>query len=138
MTWDAEAVAAALKDAANTMQRLPVAGCKPAGYVGLAAGFCKGASHPVQMFSATQVDAMDTVLAWPDVLPNSRNRMAVRLYADGVTYRRLGTLLGVSAVAAHKLHHRACGAIARALNQGRLAVPPGLRVPTFQPLSHAA
>jgi hypothetical protein len=69
---------------------------------------------------------MDTVLGWPNVLPNQRNRMLVRLRADGVTFRRLGTLLGISAVAAHKLHHRSCGAIARALNAGTLPVPAGL------------
>jgi hypothetical protein len=138
MTWDAEAVAAALKDAAETMQRLPVAGVRPAGFAGLAAGFCKGASHPSQMFSAAEVDLMDAVLAWPDALPNPRNRMVVRLHADGVTYRRLGTLLGISHVAARKAHGVACARIARSINQGRLAVPPGLRAPTFQPPSIAA
>jgi hypothetical protein len=136
--WDADSVADALCGAAETMQRLPVAGVRPAAFAGVAAGFAKGAPRPAQTFSATEVDRMDAVLRWPDTLTDQRHRMLVRLRADGLTFRRLGMLLGISHVAARKAHGVACARIARAINLGRLAVPPGLRVPTPQTLSHAA
>jgi hypothetical protein len=135
--WSADAVSDALRDAAETLARMPVAGLRPAGYAGVAAGFTKGASRPAQMFSAIEVDAMDAVLRWPDVLPNQRSRMILRLRADGMTFRRVAMLMGVSQVAIFKAHAVACGRIARSINQGRLAVPAGLE-PTPQTLSHAA
>ncbi|WP_284946732.1 hypothetical protein [Acidisoma cladoniae] len=139
MSWGAEDVAQALREAAEVLAELPATGCRPNGFAPASAGFYAPPSISKRRpLNPTEVSAMDGVLRWPDILPSARDRQIVRLRADGHTWRLVGMKTRLSHVGARKVANTACTAIARALNLGSLAVPAGVRVPAIKPLPIAA
>jgi len=124
----AEQVAAQLAAAGATLRALAVHGCAPSGYRTTWPGFrldpegeppAGGERVRLPQPTPAAISAMDRVLIWSQLIPAGRvrERRVVLARADGRSWRRIGTELGLSHEGARKAHHAGVTRIAAALNR---------------------